>query len=180
LEIILFIGKHSRTTIEKIRMSRIGRSHTKETKIKISEKMSAKKEKDQNHYRAFLGHVLYIYKSIKKYAEDWDIPFSSQAEFKSWSLYQNNNYDILYNVWKESGWNKFETPIVIRRVKTKGFVISNLDWARKGNYSWWSGELEYLHNQSKIMEARQKENNSSTEDEQQEMVNRLKAKRKSK
>jgi len=151
----LFIGKHSRATIEKIRMSRVGRSHTKETKIKISEKMSARKEKDQNSYRAFLGHVLYIYKAIAKYADKWKIPFSSQAEFKNWSLYQTNEYDTLYEKWKASGWNKFEIPVVIRRIKTKGFVISNLDWKRKGNFSWWSGEIEYLHKQSKEMEKRQ-------------------------
>ena len=176
----MFIGKHSRSAIEKIRMSRIGKSHTKETKIKISEHMSAKKEKDQNHYRAFLGHILYIYKAVKKYAEEWNIPFSSQSEFKIWSLYQNGNYERLYEVWKNSEWNKIETPIVIRRVKIKGFIISNLDWARKGNYDWWNGKLDDNHALSRSMEARQIKNNKSTEDETNERIAALKAKRKSK
>lgn len=176
----MFNRKHSHNAIEKIRAARIGTSHTRETKIKISEKMSAKKEKDQNSYRAFLGHVLYIYKAIAKYADKWNIPFSSQAEFKDWSLYQTDEYDILYEKWKSSGWNKFEIPVVIRRIKKEGFVISNLDWKRKGNYSWWSGEIEYLHEQSKKMETRQIKNNEADEDETEEMVNRLKAKRKNK
>ena len=176
----MFTGRHSRTTIEKIRAARTGKNHTKETKIKISEKMSAKKEKDQNSYRAFLGHVLYIYKKINDYADDWDIPVSSQDEFKKWSLYQNDEYEQLHKQWEDSGWNKFEIPVVIRRIKNKGFVISNLDWKRKGNYSWWSGELEYLHKQNKEMEKRQIKNNVANEDEQQEMLGRLKAKRKSK
>jgi hypothetical protein len=157
-----------------------GRTQTKETKIKISERLTAKHNKDQNRYRAYLGHVLYIYKAIKGYADDWNLKISSQEEFKQWSLYQTTEYDILYEAWKSSNWDKLNSPVVMRHIKKNGFVISNLYWSIKGQHDWWNGKLDENLEQNKTMEVRQIEKNKSTPEEQEEMIDRLKAKRKNK
>ena len=106
MEIKLFIGNHTWESKERIRLAMLGKKHTKETKIKISEKLSAKQNKDQNSYRAFLGHVLFIYKAISKYAHDWNIPIATQREFKSWSM-SDITYEKLHNEWENLNWNKY-------------------------------------------------------------------------
>lgn len=170
----MFRQKHSAISIERIREAMTGRTQTKETKIKISEKLTAKLNKDQNRYRAYLGHVLYIYKAIKGYADDWNLKISSQEEFKQWSLYQTTEYDILYETWKNSDWDKMNSPVVMRKFKKNGFVISNLYWSIKGHHDWWNGKLEDNLTLNKTLETRQNKNNPANEEETTEMVNRLK------
>jgi len=135
--------KHSKETIEKIRTAMIGKKKSKETMIKISETLAKKQKKNQSSYRSFAGHVSSIYQSVEKYAHHWKIPISDIGEFRNWS-YRDVAYEELFNIWKENGFNKFDVPVVMRSIKKYGFVIDNLSWKRKGEYSWWGEEYEVL------------------------------------
>jgi len=111
--------------------------------IKISETLSKKQKKNQSSYRSFAGHVSSIYLSVEKYAHHWKIPISDIGDFRDWS-YRDDVYEELFNIWKENNFNKFDVPVVMRNIKKHGFVIDNLEWKRKGEYSWWGEEYEVL------------------------------------
>jgi len=135
--------KHSEESKEKISKAMTGKKKSKETKIKTSETLSKKQKKDQGSYRSFAGHVYSIYKSIEKYAHFWKIPISDIGEIRDWS-YKDPVYEALFDTWKENGFNKFDIPVLMRGIKKHGFVVDNLTWKRKGEYSWWGEEYEVL------------------------------------
>jgi len=138
-----------------------------------------KQKRRDDGYGTFHGHVEAIHDPIRRYASQWHIPIDSLKKFKRWS-FNDPEYEKLFKVWEESGFEKALAPVVMRRIKKRGFVLDNLFWSTKGQHAWWSGILDDIKNMSKEMEKRQTKNNPASENEQQEMINRLKAKRKSK
>lgn len=157
-------------------MKSYNKFYYEKNKDKILIKQEAKQLLD---YQDFHGHVSSIHDPIRRYASQWHIPIVSLKLFKRWS-FNDPEYEKIFKAWEISGFEKALAPVVMRRVKKRGFVLDNLFWSTKGQHPWWSGMLDGLKAQSKLMEERQKENNASTEDGRQEMVNRLKAKRKNK
>ena len=132
-----------------------------------------------NEYFNLAGHTKAIHDAIRRYASQWKIPIDSLKKFRRWSLL-DAAYEQLFKAWEESDFQKELTPVVMRRVKKNGFIIDNLYWSTKSAHSWWSGEIDKLNALRKDMETRQIKNNEADEDETEEMVNRLKAKRKNK
>ena len=157
-------------------MKSYNKFYYEKNKDKILIKQEAKNILD---YQDFHGHVKIIHDPIRRYASQWHIPIDSLKKFKRWS-FNDPDYEKIFKAWKESVFEKTLAPVVMRRVKKRGFVIDNLYWSTKGQHAWWSGLLDSIKEQSKVMEERQKIGNKATEDEQQEMLDRLKAKRKSK
>ena len=138
-----------------------------------------KQQKRVAGYFTLNGHLEPIHDAIRRYASQWKIPIDTLKKFRRWSLL-DATYDELFKAWEESNFAKELTPVVMRRVKKNGFVVDNLYWSTKSAHSWWSGEIDKLNTLRKEMETRQIKNNEADKNEQQEMVNRLKAKRKSK
>ena len=175
----MFNKKHSAASREKIRKAMTGKKKSKETMIKISETLSKKLKKNQGSYRAFAGHVSSIYKSVEKYANSWKLPISDLGDFRDWS-YRDPVYEELFNAWKDSGFNKFDIPVVMRKVKKFGFIIENLTWQRKGQYSWWGEEYEVLQQVEKNLDEQQKERNQRSKEWRKKIRDEWKAKRKGK
>lgn len=138
-----------------------------------------KQLKRMQGYFTLNGHLEPIHDAIRRYASQWKIPIDTLKKFRRWAL-MDSAYEELFKAWEEASFPKELTPIVMRRVKKQGFVIDNLYWSTKKQHSWWSGEIDKLNVLRKEMEKRQIKNNEADEDEQQEMLGRLKAKRKSK
>lgn len=168
--------KHSKETIEKIRTAMIGKKKSKETMIKISETLAKKQKKNQSSYRSFAGHVSSIYQSVEKYAHHWKIPISDIGEFRNWS-YRDVAYEELFNIWKENGFNKFDVPVVMRSIKKYGFVIDNLSWKRKGEYSWWGEEYEVLKGLQDDVSNKQPIENEGTEGQKEIVRKSMKGRR---
>jgi hypothetical protein len=136
--------------------------------------------KQQRRYEGYFtlnGHLEPIHDAIRRYASQWKIPIDSLKKFRRWAI-MDATYEQLFKAWEEAHFSKELTPVVMRRVKKNGFVIDNLYWSTKKQHSWWSGEVDKLNVLRKEMEKRQIKNNEADEDEQQEMLGRLKAKRK--
>lgn len=93
----------------------------------------------------FIGHAQAIHKAVVKYAKEWKIPYSEWNEFKEWTS-SDPAYEELFKQWKESGYDKNFSPVAMRGVKKNGFVVENLTWKMKGEYSWW-GEEKALRDQ---------------------------------
>lgn len=136
-----------------------------------------KKQKRDEDYFTLNGHLEPIHDAIRRYASQWKIPIDSLKKFRRWALL-DATYEQLFKAWEEADFPKELTPVVMRKVKKQGFVIDNLYWSTKKQHSWWSGEIDKLNALRKEMEKRQIKNNEADEDEQQEMLGRLKAKRK--
>lgn len=134
-------------------------------KDKISIKREAKKLID---YHDFHGHVKLIHDPIRRYASQWHIPIDSLKKFKRWAL-NDATYEELFKAWEESGFDKNLAPVVMRRVKKQGFIISNLYWSTKGQHAWWNGLLDDIKDLSGKMEQRQAKNNKMTDIEREEM-----------
>lgn len=135
------------------------------------------KNQREDSYHDFHGHIKPIHDAIRRYAKQWRLEIDSLKKFRRWTV-MDAAYEQLFKAWEESDFDKGLTPVVMRNVKKQGFVITNLYWSVKSNHDWWSGLLEQIKNKTLEMEERQKIGNKSTKAEQEEMVNRLKAKRK--
>lgn len=175
----VFKRKHSEASKEKIRKAMTGKKKSKETMIKISETLSKKLKKNQGSYRAFAGHVSSIYKSVEKYAHTWKLPISEMGDFRDWS-YGDPTYEELFNVWKGNDFNKFDIPVVMRKIKKFGFIIENLNWSRKGSYSWWGEEYEVLQKVENDLNEQQLERNKRDKAWRKKIREEWKAKRKGK
>src|SRR5579863_5425949 len=80
-------------------------------------------------YRDFHGHVKFIHDPIRRYASQWHIPIESLKKFKRWS-FNDPEYEKLFKAWEVSGFeDKSLAPVVMRKVKKRGFVIDNLYWS---------------------------------------------------
>jgi hypothetical protein len=135
--------------------------------------------KRTNDYFDLHGHIKPIHDAIRRRASQWKVPIDPLKAIKRWS-FANNEYEELFKAWEASDFSKELTPVLMRRVKKKGWVTDNLYWSTKSKHPWWSGEVDKLNALRKEMEKRQIKNNEADDDEQQEMLGRLKAKRKSK
>ena len=175
----VFKRKHSKETIEKIRKAMTGKKKSKETMIKISETLSKRLMKNKSSYRAFAGHVSSIYLSVEKYANSWKLPISDIGDFRDWS-YHDPAYEELFNSWKKNDFNKFDIPVVMRKVKKLGFIIENLEWRRKGEYSWWGEDYEILKSVEEQVNQQQLERNKRTKEWRKKIRDEWKAKRKNK
>lgn len=175
----MFKRKHSAASKEKIRKAMTGKKKSKETMIKISETLSKKLKKNQGSYRAFAGHVSSIYKSVEKYAHTWKLPISEIGDFRDWS-YNDPVYEELFNIWKGNGFNKFDIPVVMRKVKKLGFIVENLDWSRKGSYSWWGEDYEILQQVENNLNQQQIDRNKRDKAWRKKIRDEWKAKRKDK
>ena len=132
-------------------------------------------KRDENYFDLH-GHIKPIHDAIRRRASQWDVSIDPLKTIKRWS-FSNNEYEELFNGWKASDFSKELTPVLMRRVKKRGWVTDNLYWSTKSKHPWWSGELDKLNVLRKEMEKRQIKNNEADEDEQQEMLGRLKAKK---
>jgi hypothetical protein len=139
----------------------------------------SKQIKRTNAYFDLVGHIKPIHDAIRRYASQWRIPIDSLKKFRRWAV-MDSAYEELFKAWEEADYPKELTPVVMRRVMKHGFVTDNLYWSTKSKHPWWNGELDKLNILKKEMEKRQTKNNEANENEQEEMISRLKAKRKEK
>lgn len=177
--VVVFNKKHSEESKEKIRKAMTGKKKSKEIKIKISETLSKRLMKNKGNYRTFAGHVTSIYKSVEKYAHKWKLPISNIRDFRDWS-YSDSVYEELFNIWENNEFNKFDIPVVMRRIKKLGFVVDNLDWKRKGEYSWWGEEYEIFKNVEERLDKQQKVRNARDKAWRKKVREEWKAKQKGK
>ena len=156
-----------------------GKKKSKETMVKISESLSRKLMRQQNRNRSFLGHIFSIYKAVEDYAKDWNLPISSIEDFKNWSV-DDPVYEDLFNHWKESGYDKSLSPVAMRLVKKNGFVVGNLTWSIKKNYSWWSEDKVLIQQIEKNLNEEQKVLNKRDKTWQEKTKEQIKNLRKKK
>lgn len=109
----------------------------------------------------FSGRINAIYSCVRKYAKRWKLPISTMPQFKEWSC-KDEQYEIAYKAWKESGYNKYESPVVIRKFKKLGFVVDNLEWKQKKDFSWWSEAQDLRETVEMEVDKQQRERNSRT------------------
>ena len=129
--------------------------------------------KRTNKYFDFDGHLEPIHDSIRRYSKQWGIPIDPFKKFKSWAK-NDPTYEELFQAWEAAGFAKELTPVVMRRVKKKGFVNSNLYWSTKNKHSWWNGELARLKVLNVEMNERQAKNNEMTEAEKINVIGKFK------
>ena len=110
-----------------------------------------------------VGHAYDIWKAIKKYAKEWKLPISDWDDFKKWTI-DSTAYQEIFDEWKENSFENNFTPVAIRKIKKRGFVIDNLDWARKGVYSWWNEDYLTKLKIEKDLDKQQRERNKSTKE----------------
>lgn len=135
-----------------------------------------RKQKDRRakRYFEFQGHYKFIYNSIKAYAKKWNVPIMDQKAFYAWAE-NDPEYARLFYEWEDAGFPKHLGPIVIRKIKSLGFVLSqndleddiddgeaNMFWDYKDNYSWWSREADLVHQIGKDLEEEQMRLNEGT------------------
>jgi hypothetical protein len=128
---------------------------------------------------AFTGHAHLIWKAIKKYAKAWDLVISPWDEFKLWTI-EDQNYNELFEAWKESGYQNNLSPVVMRGVKKNGFVIENLKWDVKFNYSWWNEDSKIFAEVEEKLNQQQLEKNKRDKTWRKKIREEWKAKRKNK
>jgi hypothetical protein len=175
----MFNRKHSQESIEKIRRAMTGKKKSKETMVKISEALSRKLNRKQNRNRSFLGHIFVIYDSVSKYSKEWKLPCSEWDNFKEWTV-DDPTYEELFKQWKESNYDNNLSPVAMRGVKKNGFVIENLTWKMKGEFSWWGEEKALrdqierdLNEEQKVLNKRDK----TWQEKTKEQIKNLKKKR---
>jgi hypothetical protein len=127
----------------------------------------------------FVGHVHSIWKAIKKYAKEWKLPYSEWNEFKEWTV-NDPTYEALFNAWKEYEFDNSLSPVAMRGVKKNGFVIDNLTWSVKGNYSWWSEDKVLIQQIEKNLNEEQKRLNPRTPSWQEKTKEQIKNLKKNK
>ena len=123
-----------------------------------------------------------IHKCIHKYSEKWHILCDCYRDLLDWSVV-DPVFMELYKAWKESGYNKFLRPVVMRDVKKNGFIKGNLHWDIKKNFSWWNEDKELYAQVEKETEVAQRVKNKSTKEwkkKVQEDYNKMKQKSKEK
>lgn len=123
------------------------------------------------------GHAHAIWKATSKYAKDWGIPFVPWDEFRDWTM-TDETYEIIYNQWKESDFDRTYGPVVMRQVKKNGFVPDNLKWDYREQYSWWSVEMENFKKGAEELNKQQEERNKRTKEWRKKVREEYKAKRK--
>lgn len=129
----------------------------------------------------FLGHAQAIHKAVIKYAKEWKLPYSEWNEFKAW-VSSNPVYESLFNQWKESGYDKNLSPVAMRGVKKNGFVIENLSWKMKGEFSWWSEDRILIQQIEKNLDEEQKvlnKRDKNWQEKTKEQIKQLKKRKKS-
>lgn len=123
------------------------------------------------------GHAHAIWKATAKYAKKWGIPSIPWTEFKTWAM-TDDEYDRIYQQWKESEFDRTYGPVIIRGVKKNGFVPENLKWDYREQYSWWSTEMEGLKKQEEDLNKQQLERNKRTKEWRAKVRAEWKAKQK--
>lgn len=128
---------------------------------------------------AFVGHAHAIWNAIRKYAKEWKLPITPWDEFKFWTI-DDENYNELFEAWKESGYQTGLSPVVMRGVKKNGFVIENLKWDVKQQYSWWNEDATIFKEIESNLDKQQKERNARSKEWRKKIREEWKAKRKDK
>lgn len=128
---------------------------------------------------AFTGHAHAIWNAIRKYAKEWKLPITPWDEFKLWTI-DDENYNELFEAWKESGYQTGLSPVVMRGVKKNGFVIENLKWDIKSRYSWWGEDAKIFKEEEEKLNQQQLERNQRSKEWRKKIRDEWKAKRKDK
>lgn len=116
---------------------------------------------------AFVGHAHAIWNAVRKYAKEWKLPITPWEEFKLWTI-DDENYNELFEAWKESGYQTGLSPVVMRGVKKNGFVIENLKWDIKSRYSWWGEDAKIFKEEEEKLNQQQLERNKRSKEWQKE------------
>jgi hypothetical protein len=119
------------------------------------------KEAQLRSYRSLKGHVYWIWRQLLKDAKRWSLNHSVYKEFKNWSL-GDSAYLSLWQQWVADEYSSDETPIVMRLVKKKGFLVDNLNWERKGQFSWWNEDSRIWAEVDNRLNEQQKLRNKGT------------------
>jgi hypothetical protein len=128
----------------------------------------------------FIGHAQSIHKAVVKYAKEWKLPYSEWNEFKEWTV-DDLKYEELFNDWKTNLFNIQYSPVAMRLVKKNGFVVGNLEWKRKGEYSWWSEDKVLIQQIEKNLNEEQKvlnKRDKTWQEKTKEQIKNLKRKKK--
>lgn len=151
-------------------------NHRKYYKINKEEILAKNKMKTLK----FRGHAYSIWHAIKKYAKLWDLPICDFSDFyEEWTV-NDPTYQELYDAWVDSGYDKFMSPVVMRKVKKNGFVPENLKWDVKKNYSWWNEDAAIFKDVANNMEEQQRERNKRNKEWRKKVREQIKAKQKEK
>ena len=156
-------SKHKPESKELVRQSRVGKTHTYETKVKISKTNQRKLERETGRYRSPGGHIRCVYGGFSKYQPGWKVPIDSEREIVDFFI-EDAEYKRLFKEWEESEYNPLLSPVLMRKVKKNGFTVDNLEAKTKNSYSWWNEDSVLLKCLQAEMEAEQtlliKENES--------------------
>ncbi len=136
-----------------------------------------KRTKCTNNYFNLNGHLKPIHDAIRRYAKKWHLDIDSLKIFKRWAV-MDSTYEELFKVWKEANFSKEFTPVVMRKIKCKGFVINNLYWSTKGKHPWWTNEVKELREFTLKKEKVQVKANESTDEWKKERIQAIKQLRK--
>jgi len=129
---------------------------------------------------AFKGHAFSIYSAVKKYAHKWKLPCCTFDEFyEDWTK-NDPQYEALWDAWVASGYNEYQSPVVMRTVRKNGYVVDNLKWDVKKNYSWWNEDSTIFKEVSNRLETQQKERNQRNKEWRKKVRDQWKAKQKEK
>ncbi|MGH7974809.1 MAG: NUMOD3 domain-containing DNA-binding protein [bacterium] len=175
----MFTKQHSVESKQKISLALTGTQRSKSTMIKISDTLSKKQERQQNRNRSFVGRILNVYKPVAEYAKVWKLPIMSKHDFKTWAI-SDPSYEKVFDSWKESEFDRYQSPVVMRSVKSKGFVAENLTWDVKNNYSWWNEDSAIYKEVSERINTQQKECNQRNKEWRKKVRDEFKTKQKAK
>lgn len=129
---------------------------------------------------SFQGHADSIYNAVRKWAKKWGLPICTAEEFyRDWT-FNDPKYEQLWEAWKESGYDEFLSPVVMRKVKKNGFVPENLEWDVKNNYSWWNEDSMIFKKSEEELEEQQKVNNRRNKEWRKKVRQQWKDKQKAK
>ena len=127
---------------------------------------------------AFRGHAFSIWSAVKKYAHDWKLPCCTFDEFYDDWTKDDPQYEALWDAWVASGYNEYLSPVVMRSVRKNGYIIDNLKWDVKKNYSWWNEDSAVFKEVSKRLDSQQKERNQRNKEWRKKVREQFKAKQK--
>jgi hypothetical protein len=128
----------------------------------------------------FIGHAQAIHKAVVKYAKEWKLPYSEWNEFKEWTI-DDPKYEEIFKDWKVNLFDVQFSPVAMRLVKKNGFVVGNLQWKRKGDYSWWSEDRVLIQQIEKNLNEEQKvlnKRDKTWQEKTKEQIKNLKKKKK--
>lgn len=155
--------KHHREklSIEKLKEVRFkDTERQRKSRANNPERTEANKKKS---YQSKEGHVFWVFNGIRRYFKPWRQNHSSRQEFKEWSL-SDPAYHSLWQEWVNDGCSIDATPVVMRNVRKNGFLIDNLRWVRKAEFSWWNEDRRILAEVEKELNEQQKIRNKSTKE----------------